>query len=90
MECGQIFVLGKVLYEALTGLDHRQYPELPADLRQWSNAAPDFELNTFRVKACAPDARERYASAEAMLEDLKLLDAGKSVKRRHSLQRGWS
>ncbi len=25
------FALGRVLYEALTGLDRRQYPELPAD-----------------------------------------------------------
>ncbi|HEY5232926.1 MAG TPA: serine/threonine-protein kinase [Verrucomicrobiae bacterium] len=85
-----IFALGKVLYEALTGLDRRQYPELPADLRQWPDAAPAFELNLILVKACAADARERYASAEAMLADLKLLDAGKSVKRRRSVQRGWA
>jgi len=85
-----IFALGKVLYEALTGLDRRQYPELPADLRPWPDAALAFELNTILVKACAPDSRERYANAEDMLADLKLLDAGKSVKRRRSVQRGWS
>jgi eukaryotic-like serine/threonine-protein kinase len=32
-----IFALGKVLYEALTGLDRRQFPELPADLREWQS-----------------------------------------------------
>src|SRR6185436_9817291 len=41
-------------------------------------------------KACAADARQRYPSADAMLADLKLLDAGKSLKRRRSLQRGWA
>ncbi|MHB8521180.1 MAG: protein kinase domain-containing protein [Limisphaerales bacterium] len=85
-----IFALGKVLYEALTGLDRRQYPELPADLRQWPDSALAFELNTILVKACAADPNQRYTSAEAMLADLKLLEAGKSVKRRRSIQRGWA
>ena len=73
-----------------TGLDRRQYPELPADLRQWPDAALVFELNTILVQACAADARERYGNAEARRADLRLLDAGKSVKRRRSVKRGWA
>jgi Flp pilus assembly protein TadD len=84
-----IFALGKVLYEALTGQDRRQFPNLPTELREWSDATLVFELNEILLKACAPDARERYPSAEAMLADLQLLHAGKSVKRRRSLQRVW-
>ncbi|PYI81777.1 MAG: hypothetical protein DME26_19255, partial [Verrucomicrobia bacterium] len=82
-----LFALGKVLYEALTGLDRRQFPELPADLRQWSDAALAFELNAVLVKACAADVRERYATAKAMLVDLELVGAGKSVKRKRAFER---
>jgi len=81
-----LFALGKVLYETLTGLDRRQFPNLPAELRQWSDAALVFELNEIILKACAPDARERYPSADSMLVDLKLLDAGKSLKRRQAVK----
>ncbi len=84
-----LFALGKLLYEALTGLDRRQYPDLPAQLREWPDRALVFELNEILVKACAADVRQRYASAEVMLADLQLLNVGKSVKRRRSLERGW-
>ncbi len=84
-----IFAFGKVLYEALTGQDRRQFPHLPADLREWSDAPLVFELNEILLKACAADARERYPSADSMLVDLKWLYAGKSVKRKRSIQRGW-
>ena len=77
-----IFALGKVLYEALTGLDRRRYPELPADLRSWPDARFAFELNSVLVRACAATGDARYAGAAAMREDLKRLDAGQSVRRR--------
>jgi serine/threonine protein kinase len=81
-----VFALGKVLYEALTGLDRRKFPELPGDLRQWSDAALALELNAILVKACAADARQRYPSAEALLADLRHLAEGRSVKRRRAWQ----
>lgn len=59
-------------------------------VREWPDATLVFELNEILLRACAADARERYPSADSMLADLKLLDAGKSVKRRRSLQRGWT
>src|SRR5436309_11311654 len=57
-----IFALGKVLYEATTGLDRRQFPQLPPDLRAWPDAALVFELNEILLKACAADPRQRYAN----------------------------
>lgn len=81
-----IFALGKVLYEALTGQDRRQFPELPADIRQWPDAKLAFELNTILLTACATNVRERYASVEAMLAELGILEAGKSVRKHRSLQ----
>ena len=77
-----VFALGKVLYEALTGLDRRRYPELPADLRAWPDARLAFELNSVLVRACAASGGDRYAGAATMHEDLKRLADGHSVRRR--------
>jgi len=82
-----IFALGKVLYEAATGLDRRQCPRLPEDLRSWADAKVVFELNEILLKSCASDPRARYASAEAMLADLQLLQRGRSVKSRRTWDR---
>jgi len=57
-----IFALGKVLYEAATGLDRCQLPQLPADLRAWPDAKLILELNEVLLKACAADPRQRYQS----------------------------
>jgi serine/threonine protein kinase len=82
-----LFALGKVLYEAATGLDRRQLPQLPPDLRDWPDAKLVFELNEILLKACAVDPRQRYQSADEMKADLTLLHAGKSVLQRHVLER---
>ena len=82
-----LFALGKVLYEALTGLDRRRFPELPADLRTWPDAKLAFELNTIILKLCAADAKDRYASAAAVMAEFEHLMRGKSVKHRHRLRR---
>jgi tetratricopeptide (TPR) repeat protein len=82
-----IFALGKVLYEALTGLDRRQFPTLPAPLREWSDKYLIFEINEIVLKACAVHSIDRYQTAGALLADLKRLGAGKSIQRRRSLQR---
>jgi tetratricopeptide (TPR) repeat protein len=85
-----IFALGKVLYEALTGLDRRQFPELSENIGAWPDRRAAIELNEIVLKACAKDSARRYPSAEAMLADLRLLDAGKSVQRRRLLRRASS
>jgi serine/threonine protein kinase len=82
-----IFALGKLLYEATTGLDRRQFPDLPSNLKEWPDAALVFELNDVFLKASANDARARYASVETMLSDLRALEKGKSVKQRRAWER---
>lgn len=85
-----IFALGKVLYESLTGLDRRRFPELPTAMRGWSDRHLAFEINSVLLGACAAKTAERYPSAEAMLADLRLLAAGGcSIRRRHRLRRAW-
>lgn len=85
-----LFALGKVLYEALTALDRRQFPELRADLRGWPNASLAFELNTIVVRLCIAKPDERQSSAAALLGDLEYLKGGKSVLRRQWLRRAGS
>jgi serine/threonine protein kinase len=47
-----LFALGKVLYEALTGLDRRQFPALPEDLPRWPERRMVLEFNEILLKAC--------------------------------------
>jgi serine/threonine protein kinase len=81
-----IFALGKVLYEAAMGLDRRELPKLPQNLRTWPDAAQVFEINEILLKACANDAGARYANADAMLAELRLLASGKSIKTKRARQ----
>jgi tetratricopeptide (TPR) repeat protein len=85
-----IFALGKVLYEAATGLDRREFPKLPEEMRVWSDAKSVFELNEIVLAACASVPHSRYSSVETLLADLQRLQGGKSVKRIRALQRYWT
>jgi serine/threonine protein kinase len=79
-----IFALGKVLYEAATGMDRRDFPKLPDDLRSWPDAAQVFELNEIILKASSQDSKQRYQTCDAMHADLELLVQGKSVKQKRT------
>lgn len=76
-----VFGLGKVLYELVTGRDHNDYPRLPANMDTFADRKELLELNEILIRACAPDARQRYEDAGALLGELRLLHAGKSVRR---------
>lgn len=76
-----LFSLGKVLYEMSTGRDRLEFPKLPADLEHIPNREALLEFNEVVLKACHSQVKERYASANDLLDDLLLLQAGRSVKR---------
>jgi serine/threonine protein kinase len=78
------YSLGKLLYELSTGHDRTAWPEPPADLATRPDRERLLELNATLHKACAPDLRQRYPIAGAMLADLRLLAEGRSVKRRRA------
>lgn len=61
-----IFSLGKVLYEIAMGKDREEFPELPTSLRDLPEAPALLKLNTLLTKACHPDPRRRFTSAEEM------------------------
>ncbi|HZM01590.1 MAG TPA: protein kinase [Candidatus Saccharimonadales bacterium] len=83
-----IFALGKVLYEAVTGQDRRRFPELPPELKEWPDRTNVLEINEIVLKACGSDAGGRYLKCEEMLAELNLLARGKSVKRQRRRQQG--
>jgi WD40 repeat protein/serine/threonine protein kinase len=81
-----VYGLGKVLYEASTGKDRHEFPELPTLLDQLPEQDRFLELNEVILHACRPQASSRYASADEMHADLVVLANGKSVKRLRLLE----
>lgn len=82
-----VYSLGKLLYELATGLDRHDYPRLPPDLDTRPDHRALLELNEILVRACETDARLRFQDAAALLDELLLLQAGKSVRRLRRAER---
>jgi WD40 repeat protein len=82
-----VFALGKLLYELLTGLDRHDYPRLPPELHTWFDRKEALELNEVLIRACEPHPDQRHVDAAALLDDLLLLQAGKSVRRLRKAER---
>ena len=76
-----IYATGKVLYELATGMDRKEYPRLPQSLSGWTDQEEFFELITVIRKACDPSLEKRHATAFELLQELRLLQGGKSVIR---------
>lgn len=82
-----VFALGKLLYELATGLDRHDYPRLPPELHAWPDRKEVLELNEVLIRACEPHPDQRHLDAAALLDDLLLLQAGKSVRRLRKAER---
>ena len=82
-----VYSLGKVLYEAITGKDRHEFPELPTLLDQFPEQEKFFELNEIILRACRTEAKSRYQTARDLHSDLVVLSNGKSVKRLKMLER---
>ncbi len=82
-----VFALGKLLYELATGLDRHDYPRLPPELHSWPDRKEVLELNEVLIRACEPHPDRRHPDAAALLDDLLLLQAGRSVRQLRRAQR---
>ena len=82
-----LYALGKLLYEACTGMNRGDYPRLPPNLRELPDAADLLEFNEILLRACAKDTERRYHRADDLLADLALLERGASVRRLRRLER---
>src|SRR5206468_12570335 len=67
---GDLYSLGKVLYETSMGRDRTEFPKLPPDLAEFEDPGRLLELNAVILKACHHDPLHRYRSAREMGADL--------------------
>ncbi|MCI0535245.1 MAG: protein kinase, partial [Verrucomicrobiales bacterium] len=88
-ERADLFSLGRLLYEAGTGMDRCDFPNLPADLDRWPDAEREglLELNEVLARACAPEPAKRHANSAELAGDLNLILAGRSVRRAYGVER---
>ena len=75
-----VFALGRLLYELVTGLERDDFPRLPEDLGKRPDRKGLLELNEIILRSCEPDARRRYPDASEMLADLLVLKQGHSLR----------
>lgn len=61
-----IYSLGVVAYQMATGLDRSHFPELPETLTQRPDLPDLLFFNRIVLKACQPEAEQRYPSAAEM------------------------
>jgi len=100
-----VYGLGKVLYEALTGRDRQEFPALPEEFlgtespldgRSQNESDPASMkrlvagLNQVILRACESDPRRRYPSAQAMGDELHRLERGESISRTRGFRRWFS
>jgi serine/threonine protein kinase len=78
-QTGDIFSVGVLLYELITGLSRNLRPELPTADRKAPNRGLFYALNQISIKASEPKLRNRYKTVVEVQQDLELARAGKKI-----------
>lgn len=77
---GDVFALGKVLYEMWTGFDRLRFPDLPENIDTRADHRLVLELNHIITRACQTDIDKRYKTSEDMRRDLRKVLSGGSAR----------
>ncbi len=64
------YAIAKILYEMITGRNLTDFPHLPKDETISSQHLDLGKLNDFLIRACAPNAKDRFAAAAPMQKAL--------------------
>ena len=75
-----VFSLGKVIYEILMGLDRVSFPRLPPGFETWPDRILLLELNEIIAKACDPSPARRHPDGSSLLDEIRDLQSGRSVR----------
>jgi len=81
-----VFSLGRVMYEMMSGLDRTEFPRLPAGFEAWADHDRLLDLNEVVRRAADPDPNARHQTAEALHRDLVLVQAGRAGRQQLILQ----
>lgn len=73
---GDIFSMGIVFYELMTGNDRQSFPALPESLKINKSTPFEYGLNQFILKSCEAKPAKRYSDIQTCLEDLKQIITG--------------
>src|ERR1700751_827385 len=76
-----VYRLGKGLYEAATGKDRLEFPEIPTNLPQLSDKEPLLRLNPILLQACARDPRQRFQNRNELQKALAAIESGPAPKK---------
>jgi formylglycine-generating enzyme required for sulfatase activity len=76
---GDIFSLGKVLYELAMGKDRMDFPALNTRIDDLPDRETLLRLNEVFLRACATQLTERYIRAEQMRDDLDRIREGRPL-----------
>ena len=77
-----VYALGKVLYEACTGQDRLDYPELPTALREFPDAPALLRLNQVLIRACDEHRGGRFPTVREFAAALRQVESPNCPPRR--------
>ncbi len=72
-----LYSIGKVMYEAFTGLDRLEFPKIPQQKQLFIDSR---KLNKIICKLANPQLKQRYTTAQASIKDIDKVIQGKNIK----------
>lgn len=82
-----VFSLGMVIYQILTGLDPVKFPRFPNDFEHLPDRPLLMEINEIIAKACDPFPSRRHPDGSSLLDEIRRLKQGQSVRRQRRRSR---